>query len=191
MTLFEFLMAIASVVIAIALTEMFGGWGKLLRTHVRPKVDWLHLGWTILITLYAIQYWVGIWPYRDIEFHSVYQVWFLIFPTLFIVLVAFAITPVVGSGEKLDLREYYMSRRGPIFFGMAAFVTGAQLADWIILGIPMNIIGVGFILILLIPALTQNIWAHAAVLFFNLWYLTATAGLIPAPYRLLFNPITI
>ena len=37
MTLFEFLMAIASVVIAIALTEMFGGWGNLLRTHVRPK----------------------------------------------------------------------------------------------------------------------------------------------------------
>ena len=33
------------------------------------RVDWLHLGWTILITLYAIQYWVGIWPYRDIEFH--------------------------------------------------------------------------------------------------------------------------
>ena len=109
MTLFEFLMAIASVVIAIALTEMFGGWGNLLRTHVRPKVDWLHLGWTILITLYAIQYWVGNWPYRDIEFQSVYQVWFLIFPTVFI---------------------------------------------------------------------------------FNLWYLTATAGLIPDPYRLLFNPIT-
>jgi len=191
MTLFEFLMAIASVVIAIALTEMFGGWGNLLRTHVRPKVDWLHLGWTILITLYAIQYWVGIWPYRDIEFHSVYQVWFLIFPTLFIVLVAFAITPVVGSDESPDLREYYMSRRGPIFIGMAVFVTMAQIADWVILGIPMGYIGVGFILILLIPALTQNIWVHTAVFIFNLWYLTATAGLIPAPYRLLFNPITI
>lgn len=191
MTLFEFLMAIASVVIAIALTEMFGGWGNLLRTHVRPKVDWLHLGWTILITLYAIQYWVGIWPYRDIEFHSVYQVWFLIFPTLFIVLVAFAITPVVGSDESPDLREYYMSRRGPIFIGMAIFATMAQIADWVILGIPMSAIGVGFILILLIPAITQNIWVHAAVFIFNLWYLTATAGLIPAPYRLLFNPITI
>ncbi len=191
MTLFEFLMAIASVVIAIALTEMFGGWGKLLRTHVRPKIDWLHLGWTILITLYAIQYWVGIWPYRDIEFHSVYQVWFLIFPTLFIVLVAFAITPVVGSDENPDLREYYMSRRGPIFFGMAIFVTMAQIADWVILGTPMGAIGVSFILILLIPALTQNIWVHTAVFIFNLWYLTATAGLIPAPYRLLFNPITI
>ena len=191
MTLFEFLMAIASVVIAIALTEMFGGWGNLLRTHVRPKIDWLHLGWTILITLYAIQYWVGIWPYRDIEFHSVYQVWFLIFPTLFIVLVAFAITPVVGPDESPDLREYYMSRRGPIFIGMAVFVTMAQIADWVILGIPMGYIGVGFILILLIPALTQNIWVHTAVFIFNLWYLTATAGLIPAPYRLLFNPITI
>ena len=84
-----------------------------------------------------------------------------------------------------------MSRRGPIFIGMAIFVTMAQIADWVILGTPMGAIGVSFILILLIPALTQNIWAHTAVFIFNLWYLTATAGLIPDPYRLLFNPITI
>ena len=106
-------------------------------------------------------------------------------------LVAFAITPVVGPDESPDLREYYMSRRGPIFIGMAVFVTMAQIADWVILGIPMGSLGVGFILILLIPALTRNIWVHAVVFIFNLWYLTATAGLIPAPYRLLFNPITI
>ena len=191
MTLFEFLMAIASVVIAIALTEMFGGWGKLLRTHVRPRIDWLHLGWTILITLYAIQYWVGIWPYRDIEFHSIYQVWFLIFPTLFIVLVAFAITPNVAPAESLDLREYYMSRRGPIFFGMAAFVAMAQLADFVILDLEISFLGVGFIAIMLIPALTQNIWVHGVILHFNLFYLSVTAGLVPAPYRLLFNPIVL
>lgn len=39
MTLFEFLMAIASVVIAMALTEIFAGWGRLLRTQIVPKID--------------------------------------------------------------------------------------------------------------------------------------------------------
>ena len=68
MTLFEFLMALASVVIAIALTEIFAGWGRLLRTHIVPRLDWLHLAWTLVIVLYAIQYWVGIWPYREIQF---------------------------------------------------------------------------------------------------------------------------
>ena len=39
--------------------------------------------------------------------------------------------------------------------------------------------------------LFEFLMAIASVVIFNLWYLTATAGLIPAPYRLLFNPITI
>lgn len=184
MTLFEFLMAIASVVIAIALTEMFGGWGHLLRTHILPKIDWLHLGWTIIVILYAIQYWVGIWPYRHIEFQQIYQVWFLIFPTLFIVLVAFAITPDVDPKENLDLRKYYISRRGPIFYGMAVFVAMAQLADIVILGTRYNFffaaVGLGLVFILLIPAWTTKIWIHSAVLLINLWFLVSVGiGQLP------------
>ena len=126
MTLFEFLMALASVVIAIALTEIFAGWGRLLRTHIVPRLDWLHLAWTLVIVLYAIQYWVGIWPYREIQFTYIYQVWFLIFPTLFIVLVSYAITPDIDPDTNLDLRDYYLSRRTPIFIGLAAFIATAQ-----------------------------------------------------------------
>ncbi len=175
MTLFEFLMAIASVVIAIAMTEMFGGWGHLLRTHIVPKIDWLHLGWSIVVVLYAIQYWVGIWPYRDAQFEYIYQIWFLIFPTLFIVLVAFAITPDVEPDENLDLRDYYMSRRGPIFYGLAVFVAMAQLADFVILGntytTPGWIVGIGLIVILFIPALSTRVRDHTVVLLLNLVYL--------------------
>lgn len=180
MTLFEFLMAIASVVIAIALTEMFGGWGHLLRTHILPRIDWLHLSWTVIVTLYAIQYWVGIWPYRDVEFLLIYQVWFLIFPTLFIVLVSFAITPSADPEGSLDFREYYLSRRGPIFVGLAMFVFMANLADWVILGIAMNIISVFFVVIMLVPAFTKNITAHTLVMLFNLTYLVANGlGYLP------------
>ena len=105
MTYFEFLMAIASVVIAIGLTEIFGGWGDLLRSRIAPQIDWLHLSWTVVVVMYAIQYWVGIWPYREVNFSYIYQVWFLIIPTLFIVLVAFAITPNVNPDEDLRVHE--------------------------------------------------------------------------------------
>lgn len=174
MTLFEFLMAIASVVIAIALTEIFGGWGHILRAKNLPKIDWLHLSWTIVVVLYAIQYWVGIWPYRDIEFTLIYQVWFLIIPTLFIVLVSFAITPDVRPDELLDLREYYMSRRRPIFYSMAAFIATANIADWVIVSFPANILGMTFtlfVVVMLIPTFTNRIWAHTLALGFHLGYL--------------------
>jgi hypothetical protein len=129
MTLFEFLIALALVVIAIALTEIFAGWGRLLRTHIVQRIDWLHLLWSPVVLLYAIQYWVGIWPYREIEFTLIYQVWFWIFPTLFIVLVSYAITPDIDPNTSLELRDYYTSRRAPVFIGPPIFLATAQLAD--------------------------------------------------------------
>jgi len=174
-------MAIASVVVAIALTEIFGGWGNLLRLKIISRLDWLHLGWTLVVVLYAIQYWVGIWPYRSVEFTDIYQVWFLIFPTLAIVLVAFAITPDadpdVTADAELNLREYYLSRRGPIFYGMSAFIAMATLADRIILReiLPIaNLILVLFLIVIMIfPALTRSIWVHAVVMLVNLIFVLA------------------
>jgi len=181
MTLFEFLMALASVVIAIALTEIFAGWGRLLRTHIVPRLDWLHLGWSLVIVLYAIQYWVGIWPYREIQFIYIYQVWFLIFPTLFIVLVSYAITPDIDPDTNLDLRDYYMSRRTPIFIGLAAFLATAQIADVIILGINLSWISFALVIISLLPAFTKQIGIHTAVMVFNLYVVLSNGfGLTPA-----------
>lgn len=177
MTLFEFMMAIASVVIAIGLTEIFGGWGNLLRAHIVPQVDWLHLCWTMVVVMYAIQYWMGIWPYRTQEFVYIYQVWFLIIPTLFIVLVSFAITPNIGPDENLQLRDYYLSRRAPIFLGLAVFVATAQLADLIIEGTGFTQIGVLLVLTLIGPALSTSIWLHTLVMLANLLVLIRTAFL--------------
>ncbi|MBL4581047.1 MAG: hypothetical protein JKY29_04435 [Gammaproteobacteria bacterium] len=180
MTLFEFLMALASVVIAIALTEIFAGWGRLLRTHIAPKIDWLHLGWTLVIVLYAIQYWVGIWPYREVEFTLIYQVWFLIFPTLFIVLVSYAITPDINPETSLDLRDHYMSRRAPVFIGLAVFLATAQLADVIILGTSLNWISFAIVAIGMLPAFTPRVSIHTAVMVFNLYIVLANGfGLTP------------
>ncbi len=177
MTLFEFMMAIASVVIAIGLTEIFGGWGNLLRAHIAPKVDWLHLGWTTVVVMYAIQYWMGIWPYRSQEFVYIYQVWFLIIPTLFIVLVSFAITPNVGPDEDLQLRDYYMSRRAPIFLGLAVFVATAQLADLVIEGVGYSETGLLLVLTLIGPALSTSVWLHTLVMAANLLVLIRNAFL--------------
>jgi hypothetical protein len=180
MTLFEFLMALASVVIAIALTEIFAGWGRLLRTHVTPRIDWLHLGWSLVIVLYAIQYWVGIWPYREVEFTLIYQVWFLIFPTLFIVLVSYAITPEIDPEANLNLRDYYMSRRAPVFIGLAAFLATAQVADVIILGTNLGWFSFALVVIGLLPAFTQRVSIHTTVMVFNLYIVLGNGfGLIP------------
>ena len=187
MTLFEFLMALASVVIAIALTEIFAGWGRLLRTHIVPRLDWLHLAWTLVIVLYAIQYWVGIWPYREIQFNYIYQVWFLIFPTLFIVLVSYAITPDIDPDSNLDLRDYYLSRRTPIFIGLAAFIATAQLADVVIQGIDLPWLGLLLVAVAALPAFTKKISLHTTVMLFNLIFVLINGFGLSPPSNGLIN----
>ena len=76
MSRFEFLMMIASVVVAIGMTEIAGGWGKMVRTPAQVNFDWLHLGWTIYILLLAVQYWVGMWSYNQLEISYVGQIYF-------------------------------------------------------------------------------------------------------------------
>ena len=86
-------MVIAGVVLAIAMAEIVVGWGQLVRANQDVQTDWLHLGWTLCVLLISLMYWVGMWPYSDLEFTYVGQVWFLVFPTLFLVVLAYAIMP--------------------------------------------------------------------------------------------------
>ena len=78
MTLFEFLMVIAGVVIAIAMAEIVSGWGRMMRAGTNVKFDWLHLGWSLTVLLNAMLYWVGVWAYAELEFQYVAQTWFLV-----------------------------------------------------------------------------------------------------------------
>jgi hypothetical protein len=156
------------VVIAMAITEIFAGWGRLLRANVAPLIDWLHLGWSLIVVLYAIQYWVSIWPYHEIEFTYIYQVWSLIFPALFIVLVAYAITPDINREEALDLRDYYLSRRAPIFLGLSAFFASGQMTFILILGTDFRLESSIVVIMAALPAFTQRVSIHAVIMSINL-----------------------
>lgn len=169
MTKFEFLMMIASVVIAVGMTEIVGGWGRMARTTAKVSVDWLHLGWTIYILLVSIQYWIGMWSYNRIQIEYVGQIYFLVIPTLFIVLAAFVVTPDVPLDGELEVREYYWSRRAGVFLPMAAFWMAAWIADLVIVGVAQ--VEIGFMTISLASAasltvlvFTKRMWIHAVVL---------------------------
>lgn len=168
MTLFEFLMMIAAVVIAIGMTEIVGGWGHLARTRASVSFDWLHFCWTLYILLFSIEYWIGMWSYAGAPFKYAFQIYFLVVPTLFLVFSAFAITPAVPHSGKLNVREYYMAKRLLVFLPLGVFSLFAPLADLVIVGAkaadPELILLFPFTALLLLPAFTTRVWLHALVL---------------------------
>ena len=62
------------------------------------------------------------------------QIFFLIIPSLFGVLAAFAITPDVPMEGELIVRDYYWAKRKAIFLPLAAYVLTALIADIVIVG---------------------------------------------------------
>ncbi|MEJ6515313.1 MAG: hypothetical protein QNL97_03890 [Pseudomonadales bacterium] len=171
MTQFEFLMMIASVVVAVGMTEIVGGWGRLARADGEIKFDWLHLGWTIYILLLSVQYWIGMWSYRELRIEYVGQIFFLVVPTLFLVLSAFAMSPDVVNRSQIDMRTYYLEKRRVVFLSLAVFSLAAWLADIVIVGyerleVSFMLFSIVSGLVLCALAYSQRVWLHGAVLVF-------------------------
>ncbi|MGY8891783.1 MAG: hypothetical protein ACKVKL_15110 [Pseudomonadales bacterium] len=171
MTQFEFLMMIASVVVAVGMTEIVGGWGRLARADGEIKFDWLHLGWTIYILLLSVQYWIGMWSYRELRIEYVGQIFFLVVPTLFLVLAAFAMSPDVVNRSQIDMRTYYLEKRRVVFLSLAVFSLAAWLADIVIVGyerleVSFMLFSIVSGLVLCALAYSQRVWLHGAVLVF-------------------------
>lgn len=169
MSRFEFFMMIASVVVAIGMTEIAGGWGRMVRTPAKVNFDWLHLGWTIYILLLAIQYWIGMWSYNQLEIPYVGQIYFLVIPTIFLVIAAYAITPDVPLEGEFDVRDYYLANRIGVFLSLAMFHVTAWIADLVIAGLER--VEIGFMIMSLLVAagavvlaFTKRVWTHIGVL---------------------------
>ena len=135
MTLFEFLMAIASVVVAIGIIELARFWGELARSIGCVKLDWLHLLWTWNLLLVGLTYWLGLWPYREAEFTYYYQVLFLVLPTLFFVITTYTITTSGSLETEFDLRQHFLENTKKIFVPFGGLIVSANIADVVIMGI--------------------------------------------------------
>lgn len=159
---------IASVVIAIGMAEIVGGWGRLTRTTAKVSFDWLHFLWSLYILWLSIQYWIGMWSYAEAPFEYTYQVYLLVVPTLFFVFSAYAISPDVPLSGTFNVREYYLAKRRAVFIPLGLFILVAGLADLAIVGseaVDSNIV-VSFLVAVVSasPAFTMRIWVHTFAL---------------------------
>jgi hypothetical protein len=132
MSQFEFFLVLGSVVLAIGIAEIAGTWGNVLRSTATIRVDWIHIGWTIIALLNALVYWIGMWPYAEIHFVYSGQVFFLVIPSIFFVLLCFSLSPKLPDVGNFSFREYYLLKRKQIFLSYIAFLITSTIADIVI-----------------------------------------------------------
>jgi hypothetical protein len=118
---FEFNIAIVSIIIAFALSELMAGWGRILRHRPRPRIDWVFAAWSLGILMLGISHWTGLWLYAETTFSSAHQLFLLAAPPLVLVPSAFLLSPEVAGGDELLLRRYFTEIARPFFLLLSAF----------------------------------------------------------------------
>jgi hypothetical protein len=187
-------MTFASVILAIALSEMLGGWGKLIRS--RAPISWsgLWVGWSLLVVALTIMYWSGMWPYRDQSFSEGYKIFWLAVPTFFLVVLGYLLSPEPEDGaSEVDLGERYWHIAPRMFPLLAIFLVCSTLADVLIMGgwrganslqeigISPALFGIVGLMLLIASSFIKKPWLHWGTL----------ALLSTAPLLFLFGELAI
>ena len=116
----EYLLALVSILVGLALADLLQGFHRLIRIRRRVRWDWLALAWAALMFFLIVQTW---WA-----FYSIVQApaWdnlfaFLAPLSMFVVLylLCAAALPDAEPRDEVDLEEFYFAQRG-WFFGLGA-----------------------------------------------------------------------
>ena len=167
MTRFDFLHVLASIVIAISMTDIARSWGALLKKREVVRFYWVHIAWSALILLLMAQLWWGMWIYRGVTDWSFFQTAAIVCELLLLGLVAAVITPSKYSDKPIDLEAFFYEV-SPVFFTLGALLMLALalvnliVAKQALLSLE-NVIRAIAISVAMFGATTRSTLAHTAL----------------------------
>ena len=180
MTAGDYVSAFASIILALAVTDLATSMHRLLRARDRVRWDWLPLAVALLILLSAVQYW---WMFFEIWSSTGRFTLGGFLPTFLTLLLLFFIAsaalPDEVPREGLDLEAYYFDNRIYFWSLFALLVVSTTLSTILLRATPATtsrdvllwIIQSGNFPLLVISALliaTRRRWVHAALILFML-----------------------
>ena len=149
MTPFEYLLALVSILVGLAVADLATSLHYLLRARNRVTWDWLTPASALLVVLLVLNFWWGFYRIGRVEIWTRYWA-FLVLASLLVsmFLLASAALPDGVPEEGLDLRAYYEENQRyfwilfAVFTGLASlmyFLAAAQRAGigrWAVTALP-------------------------------------------------------
>jgi len=132
MDAFEFLTVVISIVIAVAMSEVLVGWGRIIRYRATVQTYWLHTGWTAVVLLIMLRYWWSIWQFRTIQEWNFAMFVLILAPALVLIQIAFLLTPELTSTAPFRFRDYYFGNVRWFFSLGALYLAGTLLSNLIL-----------------------------------------------------------
>lgn len=125
LSLFEFILVMVSLVLAIALTQLLEGVTRVARQRSRFELSWATSLWAAFLFFITFNHWWSLWGMREANWTFPAFFYVLLPPTLLFVAVAL-LKPTEGR-EKVSLTEEFERVRVPFLSVMLLFVV---LVTW-------------------------------------------------------------
>jgi hypothetical protein len=116
MSIFEFVLVLVSIIVGLAMTEIFVGLARMLRREI--DAYWLHSIWAALLLLFQVQAWWGLWELHKRPTWTFGDVLLLLPPPMFLFLASSVLFP--RNLVQADMRVHYTNTRLPFFLVLCA-----------------------------------------------------------------------
>ncbi|MEE4175183.1 MAG: hypothetical protein V2I57_13105 [Xanthomonadales bacterium] len=111
MSLFEFIVSMISVLIALAVAQLLISVGRLAQSHGRVVPYLPHVLWNVAIFLIAFLHWWSLWDFRDLAWNSAMFFYSLMGPLLLFFAVTLLSPNPRADDEVIDLEAHYRAIR--------------------------------------------------------------------------------
>ena len=133
MTFFEYMMAMVSLIMALALSHIMRASADFLSG---PRRYCVQSSWSIIIVLLILQSWWAYWDLRDIKDWSFLKYLSVFFYPLFFSFVASVLIPMNRDAEH-DWRASFFNKRVWFFWAMLVSSIIAILHTWLVMDSPL------------------------------------------------------
>ena len=125
MSLFEFIVAMLSIIVALGTAEILGGLARSIRDHAKQGGSWLHVILVLAVLLGFLQAWWEAWSLRTLTEWTFPALLLMLAPSALLFLVAHLLFS--RSGFEGSLKSHYFSQAPAIFclIAAAAALSGA------------------------------------------------------------------
>jgi hypothetical protein len=132
MPVFDYLGVVISIVLGLALTQVLGIFGHLMKHRRSIVLYWPYLLWTSVLFFTIVQVWWGMWHWRSIaQFRFFSFLYLALGPMVMLYLLSVIVVPDFGEGKRIDLESHYLQNRRSFFVLFVVFylliITGAVL----------------------------------------------------------------
>jgi hypothetical protein len=180
---FAYLSVLTSIVLALGITRVLTGLGKLLQARGRVRVYWVHLVWALNVFLYqTLNWWILFRWQRQEQWTFFLFLFVLLSPTVAFLLSMLLFPDVLDDGLELR-QQYYENHRW--FFVLGALLAPIDAVDTLLKGRahfiaqgPLYVITLILVLVLnIVAARTRSERFHRFFAIFFLIYLLTFIGI--------------